>query len=280
MSELRSVLDQIAGEDIEDMTVSELDAGIEELVNGSQMIDVLIAKRVVVLTSWHDHVVLGQPSPTAYLMTKRLSAGRAKRHVARANSTDTARATFDAWSDGRISTDQADQLFTMSTTLGRHFEEAETKLIEIVEPLSVRATKQTLEYWRQSVDGPDGPTEEAIRERRGVSLSELLDGMHRIDGWLTPLAAEAFKTSLGALTPPPSSDDDRTPRQRRHDALVDLARHYLDHGDTPTTGGEKPHISIICDIESLQGIAGGAHETVNGRSSTSRPSECSPATRH
>ena len=38
----------------------------------------------------------------------------------------------------------------------------------------------------------------------------------------------------------------------------------LDHGDTPTVGGEKPHINLVCDLPALQGIAGGLHETENG----------------
>jgi hypothetical protein len=43
-----------------------------------------------------------------------------------------------------------------------------------------------------------------------------------------------------------------------------LARHYLEHGDTPTVGGEKPHINLVCDLPALQGIAGGLHETEIG----------------
>ncbi|HEX2404538.1 MAG TPA: DUF222 domain-containing protein, partial [Acidimicrobiia bacterium] len=57
----------------------------------------------------------------------------------------------------------------------------------------------------------------------------------------------------------------RPPRQRRHDALEDLARSYLDQDNTPTVGGEKPHINVVCDLPALQGIAGGLHETEGGR---------------
>jgi len=77
-------------------------------------------------------------------------------------------------------------------------------------------------------------------------------------------AGEALETALNALTSPPTEDDTRTPRQRRHDALEDLARNYLDHGETPTVGGEKPHINVITDIDALKGIAGGTHETLDG----------------
>lgn len=79
-----------------------------------------------------------------------------------------------------------------------------------------------------------------------------------------PTAGEALETAISALTPPRRDNDHRTPSQRRHDALEDLCRDWLDNGTTPTVGGEKPQISLISDLSALQGIAGGIHETVNG----------------
>ena len=100
---------------------------------------------------------------------------------------------------------------------------------------------------------------------RGVSTSECLGGMVRVDGWMTPLAGQALLEALDTPMPPPGPGDFRTPRQRRHDALEDLARHYLESPDTPTVGGEKPHVNVVCDIPALQSIAGGLHETETGR---------------
>jgi len=91
---------------------------------------------------------------------------------------------------------------------------------------------------------------------RGISASQSLGGMIRVDGWMTTTAGLAFLAAIDAFMPAPSPDDTRTPRQRRHDALGDLARYFLEHGDTPTVGGEKPHINIVCDLPALQGIAG------------------------
>ena len=103
------------------------------------------------------------------------------------------------------------------------------------------------------------------QDLRGVSLSESLGGMGHIEGWITPSALRRTPSRTSThLMPPPRPGDTRTPRQRRHDALEDLARHFLDHGDTPTVGGEKPHINLVCDLPALQGIAGGLHETENG----------------
>ena len=152
----------------------------------------------------------------------------------------------------------------MTEAVADEFAGAEEALVEIVEPLSVSDTRRALEYWRQSVDGPGDLSEEAQLARRGVSLSKTTGGMRRVDGWLTSTAGEALETALGALMPPPSDDESRTPRQRRHDALEDLAHSYLDHGDAPIVGGEKPHIMVLADFDALKGIAGGTHQTLDG----------------
>jgi hypothetical protein len=136
--------------------------------------------------------------------------------------------------------------------------------VSIIEPLTVSETAKVLEYWRESVDGPGDLDMEVELARRGLSVSQTMGGMGRVDGWLTPTAREAFETLLDAFMPPPRPDDPRTPRQRRHDALEDLSRAWLEHGDTPVVGGEKPHISVIADMPALRGIAGGLHETLNG----------------
>jgi hypothetical protein len=264
MSELRSLLDQLSAVDIGQMSVEMLDEDIDELVYGRQMMDVLLAQRVRGMTDRGGHVELGYPSPTAYLTGKGMSAGRARRHVIRAYASDSAPGTSKAWSDGRLSTDQAELLIRMAAAVPDQFPEAEDRLVEIVEPLSVTSTAKAVEYWRQSVDGPGDLSLESQHVRCGVSLSTTIGGMQRLDGWMTSTAGQALETALNALTSPPTEDDTRTPRQRRHDALEDLARNYLDHGETPTVGGEKPHITVITDIDALKGIAGGTHENLDG----------------
>jgi hypothetical protein len=180
--------------------------------------------------------------------------------VTDANASTKARSTNTAWENGRVSTDQARLLFRLTDAVPEEYRSAEDALIGIIEPLSVRDTAAALEYWRQSVDGPTDTDTQTTR--RGVSLSRCMDGMRRIDGWMTDIASEALETALGALMPPPGPDEDRSPRQRRHDALEDLARWFLDSGTGPLNGAEKPHIMVMADLDALAGIAGGTHETI------------------
>jgi hypothetical protein len=265
MSELRSVLDQMAGMANEDLTVAELHAEIEEILDGQRMLDVLLATRVQGLAEHGGYRELGYTSPTSYLAhVGRMSPGRAKRVVSRANAAERAPIAYAAWADGRISTDQANHMFRAAEGVPDAYPEAEERLVEILERLDAVDTSKAVEYWRQSVDGPGEIDIETQSQRRGLSISATMGGMRRVDGWLTALAGEALETAIDALMPPPRDEDARTPRQRRHDALEDLCRDWLDNGTTPTVGGEKPHLSLLTDLDALQGLAGGLHETLEG----------------
>jgi hypothetical protein len=265
MSQLRSLITEMTSFDSDDLSNDELASEITEALFAGQLLETAVATWVKDLAERGGHLDLGYPSATTFLMDRgRMSAGHAKQIVSRANATDAAPVAFAAWADGRLSTDQASHLFQLAEAVPDVFPAAEESLVDIVEPLSANETAKALEYWRQSADGPGALELEAQWARRGVSLSRTIGGMQKVDGWMTVAAGEALEMALDAFMPPPSPDDDRTPRQRRHDALDDLARAWLDHGDTPVVGGEKPHISVIADMPALQGVAGGLHETVDG----------------
>lgn len=83
--------------------------------------------------------------------------------------------------------------------------------------------------------------------------------MVRVDGDLDAEDGQVVITALRAEMDASARDDgadERTPPQRRADALVEICRRYLDSGDRPTVAGERPHIVVTLDLESLEGRAG------------------------
>ncbi len=265
MSNLRSVLDDLAAVPLSDLSVAELDAEIVELARGIDSMKVLLAERARSLQERGGLRELGYSSLTSYLAHRgRVPVGQAKTVATQVQSKDSAPLTFAAWADGRLSTGQADQLFRLAGALPDVFPDAEEALVEIVEPLDVRDTGRAIDYWRQSVDGPTELDLERQQLRRSAHLSKSLNGMHALDGTLTTLAGECLSTALEALMGPPAEGDRRTPGQRRHDALEDLARFFLEHQEAPTVGGERPHLMLLADWDALRGIAGGTHETIDG----------------
>ena len=61
-----------------------------------------------------------------------------------------------------------------------------------------------------------------------------------------------MKTALKGLLGLRSKDDERTPEQRRGDAVAELARRRLDAGDLPERGGERPHLTLIAELSTLR----------------------------
>ena len=64
------------------------------------------------------------------------------------------------------------------------------------------------------------------------------------------LGGATIKKAVEVATDKPGHDDPRTPA-RREAALVRICRYFLDHGDSPTEDGERPHIAITMPLESL-----------------------------
>jgi len=131
-----------------------------------------------------------------------------------------------------------------------------------VEPALVFAGRQmdTFEldqHWQQMRYQADQEAaleaEDERRRQRWLSLRQIPTGNYRIEGVLDAEGGATLKTALkGILGHHPAQDDERTPAQRRADAVVELARRRLDAGDLPERGGEKPHLMLIAELFTLQ----------------------------
>ena len=108
---------------------------------------------------------------------------------------------------------------------------------------------------RWDCEGFEKDSEEDF-ELRSFDISETLGGMYRIDGWLDPVGGAALKAAIDALAKPLSGDDLRSGRQRRADAVVELAHHVMDQGRLPRRHGARPHISVHTTVEGLRGEVG------------------------
>ena len=111
-----------------------------------------------------------------------------------------------------------------------------------VDPAGLRAAARHLRY----VLDPDRGKADHDRQTqaRRASLAPLLDGTWRLE-MLTTAEGGALLTQLLAATgAPTSSDDARTPAQRRHDALIDALQAAAQSDQLPVANGLSPHILI------------------------------------
>ena len=99
---------------------------------------------------------------------------------------------------------------------------------------------------------------ERQRERRHLYAAVTYGGVVDIKGMLDTEGGATVLAALSALAGPGGGDDARTAAQRRADALVELARRALDCADLPESGGEKPHVNVTVDIQTLTSGDGNA----------------------
>jgi hypothetical protein len=93
-----------------------------------------------------------------------------------------------------------------------------------------------------------------------------------LDGVFDLESTELLQSVLMPLMRPRPAGDRRTAEQRRADALLDIAKHHLDHGEVPVQGGHRPHLSVVIDADQISatpaqeghGRLGGAGDAAAG----------------
>ncbi|ORL82811.1 HNH endonuclease signature motif containing protein [Prescottella equi] len=116
---------------------------------------------------------------------------------------------------------------------------------------TVRTCISRLERIFESDELP--PSEDT--ERNEFHASKTLNGRVAVKGDLDAVTGEMLLTALSALTKPRNPVDDPaeklTPARQRADAFAEILRRYLDSGDAPIEGGERPHLSLHVNAADL-----------------------------
>jgi hypothetical protein len=132
--------------------------------------------------------------------------------------------------------------------------EAEPVLLESARRLDPPRLRQVVTHLRLVAD-PGGADRlgERRHQQRWLQLASTLDGMVAVDGLLEPEAGQTLLAALEPLARPATADDRRSGGQRQADALTELARRSLEGGRLPQTGGVRPQLTVVVDLDSLQG---------------------------
>jgi hypothetical protein len=141
----------------------------------------------------------------------------------------------------------------------------ETNLLKAAESMDPGRFSEVAKTFEYRVDHTAALTEaNRAYARRYVHISEVKDGLVHLEGLLDAEGGATLKTALSALMPPPRKDDERTPGQRRADAMVELARRPLDGSKLGSTGGQRPHLVITASAETLAGLPGAPPAQLEG----------------
>jgi hypothetical protein len=261
LATMSEVIDGLQSEDLHLEATAELGPRLSSLHGAINRLQAEAARTLEVFNRTNAYEADGSLSAASWLRHRcniSYNAASNQVHVARRlPELPEAQAAFAA---GEISSAHVSLMSTAADQIGiEPVQEQEAMLVEAARQLDPRMFRQVTVHLRHCVD-PDGVLQDANQayQRRAVWLSETIDGVFVLNGSLDAEGGAILRMALAAVEGKPSSDDERSPRQRRADALVDMARHRLDVGDLPTSGCQRPHLTVCADLETLAGQPAGA----------------------
>jgi hypothetical protein len=261
MSTLRSALDELRSEDLRSSSDEELGEDLVEFERASRVLEAERARRLMEVERRGTWVVDGHLSVVSWLAARvRLGLSRASQQVKLSRALRAMPVTADAFGSGELSSETVGLLVSAKESAPVAFSEAEGMLVDAAGVLPAREFRAAVAYWRQAADASSAEERaRRIYDGRHLHVSPTIEGTVRIDGDLDPESGHTLITALRSMQDTWARDeleDRRTAPQRRADALTELCRGWLDRSDRPSVAGERPHVVVTVDLESLESRLG------------------------
>jgi hypothetical protein len=260
MCELASIVER-SSEAIADLPDFQAEEEFAELRRGMEAYEAACFRRLPDLERRRLHERDGHLSVASWMAsTHRVSYGTARRSAATARALEHMPETRRALESGEVSLAGVGVLVQARAADPHAFERSEALLVQAARMHSISGLSRVVGHWRQAVAAQAGAeTEAELRARRRLHASATFGGMVRVDGDLDPETGEVLLTALGAVVDAECRSgeaEERSPAQRRADALGEVCRQWLDLGPRPAVAGERPHLTLTVSAEALAGSAG------------------------
>ena len=252
--EINSLVDRLAEEDLTSIPAESMGDDQIELQRLLNRVQAEALRRLRRFDTGQGYANTMALSAKAWLRWKcNLTVPAASDQVEVARELESLPQASKAFADGDFSYRHAALIARTSEQLGDKMEaHAEGILVNAAKELDPHSLRQVTAHLRHCLQ-PDEVLRDAneAHERRFLYLSQTLDGVFYLNGRLDAEGGASLQTALDSVMGPPARDDDRTARQRRADAAVELARRQLDGGRLPEVGGQKPHLMVTVDMATL-----------------------------
>jgi Domain of unknown function (DUF222) len=279
VTRLTAVINELLDIDVDTLADTELVEAVVQLHRQQARLAAAVTRLTAAADArrvWADD---GSRSCGAWLAHRcRLPVGQAKAEAWLGRRLRAMPDTAEAFAAGDISVRHAMTLASLAGgRTAEFFARDEALLVDNARTMSWADFVRAIEYWRQHAD-PDGVERDADHDHglRRVHLSPGMRGTGILDGMLTPLGYATVDAALRRVEQELFQADwaaaraehgdaatachlTRTPAQRRHDALVELARRAM----TAPADGKRPRplISVFVGYETFKGricqLAGG-----------------------
>jgi hypothetical protein len=254
--QLRSVIEPFRTESLPEQPDARIEEDFVELSRAIELLETERLRRLAEIDRRGIAARDGYLSTSSWLaVTERLPHGEARAKVRLARALEEMPQARRSLDDGEVSLSAVEVLARARKVDPDAFFAAEGLLVEAARRHTIRDLARVCAFWRDRVERDRFPdARERAQARRKLHASPTLDGMVRIDGDLDPVAGESVLVALRAVLDSEARDgahDERTPAQRRADALGEICRAWLDLGERPEVAGERPHLTVTIDIDGL-----------------------------
>jgi hypothetical protein len=258
VSELRSVIEELRAAELPELPDAVVEEDFSELHRAVELLEAERLRRLAEIEKRRLFERDGHLSAASWLATRfKVAWGTATEQVRMARGLQDMPVARDALARGDLSMSGLRVLVAARQADHEAFRGSEEHLVEAARIHSVADLSRVAAYWRQAVERDHAVHgEDMLRDQRRLHASVSLLGTVRVDGTLDPETGETLLTALGAVVDAEArsrGEDDRTPAQRRADALGEICRQWLDRGDRPTVAGERPHLTVTVGAEALSG---------------------------
>jgi hypothetical protein len=205
-----------------------------------------------------------------------MSRGRAERMVRLARELDRLPVVRAAHAAGVLSADQVEVLARELAPVEdeRARGQAQELMVAHAPGLHLAQVRQAARQLHAHLvpdphDGPDGLGEAGAVPgvfRSWVRLSSTGTGddpVWVLSGELSPLVGEKLRTALEAAMGVPEPGEARSHAERMGDALGVVTDLALNAGRLPVTGGQRPHLTLIADLDALRAGGCPAHPALD-----------------
>jgi hypothetical protein len=269
MSTLRSALDELRSTEVLALSDEQLSSDLDELEHATRVFEVERGRRVAELERRGAYARDGHLSLASWLAARhRVAPATAAGHVRMARALEAMPVVAEALATGDVSSSAVSLLAHARDASPDAFSRSEESLVDAARTLSVDHLKDTVTRWRhEHADNAEDDSQE-------LYLSSTVRGRGRVSGDLNAETTQVLITALRAVQDAEVRSNDRTdarsPARRRADALGEICRQWLDSSGRPVVAGERPHVIVTVDIETL---GRGENAPGTGRSAGARLSD-------
>src|SRR3954454_24964245 len=274
MSELRSVLDSLAADDLHQLSDGAVLDRVALLVAVQNRIAAELTRTVrhadTTQAVEHD----GLKSMQSWLRGHgHLSPAEAARLVRSGRALAQLPAVAAAFADGALTAGQvatiapiaSEEALAAAAEHGVDLGAIEESLVAVAVGESHDKLAEVVHAYREALD-PDGPEPDPTEGRR-LSIIKHADGSRSLRGELDAVGGEKFEAAIESIVQASRpKGDERTRAQQNADALVQLCDNQLAAGNLPTLRTHKPHVVVNLDVEDFvdPGTGPGTAQTAFG----------------